>query len=104
MEQGIDPAFVDTLRAITEHPERAKVVEAYPYREATVRSDYRNKVSIETMEPLWSHLSQAAGWDRRQNHSVFLFEFDGGQYTVKFTDLIARFGPADGVVLTRTLG
>jgi hypothetical protein len=97
----IDPDLVPVIETLKKNPERAVVVRGYPYRVASVRvRDHHNGVDIRELYGLWEHLSNAAGWDSRNNHSVFVFELDGRRHAVLFSDYTARFGREEDVFET----
>ncbi len=98
----IKPAHERLIEILTNEPERAKVVRGYPYRVAALRwQEDESQVDIQTVRGLWEWLSTSAGWDRRNNHSVFVFEFEGERYAVRFSDFTARFGREEDVFETK---
>src|SRR5262245_772112 len=101
MSSYVDPALIPMIEALSKEPERATVVRGYPYRVASIRAgEYLNAVEIKKLYGLWEHLSKAAGWEGRNNHSVFVFDFDGERHAVLFSDFTARFGRESDVFET----
>ena len=98
----VQPAYERLIEIVTKEPERAKVVRGYPYRVASLRwQEDESEVDIKTVRGLWEWLSTSAGWDGRNNHSVFVFELEGQRYAVRFSDFTARFGREEDVFETK---
>jgi hypothetical protein len=95
MDRQEDPEFLKMVEDLAAHPEHAKVIRGYPYRVASLRADA--SVNLDKLQGLWQHLSDAAGWDRRNNHSVFVFEYGGQRHAVMFSDFSAYFGTEESV-------
>lgn len=93
-----NPEDEHMIETLAKEPERAKVVRGYPYRVATIRWR-EGSASADTtmMGGLWEWLSRSAGWSSRNNHSVFVFEFEGERRAVLFSDDLVRFGREEDV-------
>lgn len=98
MTSPSDRAIESMLHVLAENPERAKVIKGYPYRTAKLgRGEGFRAEPIDRFYGLWVHLSEAAGWYGRNNHSVFVFEYEGQRRAVRFSDLFAYFGREEDV-------
>jgi len=98
----INPKDEHMIETLATNPERARTVRGYPYRVASIRwQEGSSSVDIKKLWGLWEWLSKDAGWDSRNNHSVFVFEFEGQRHAILFSDYTARFGREEDVFETR---
>lgn len=93
-----DPELVRLVEALSQDPTRAVLVKAYPYRVASIRAyPPYNHFDIEPLYGLRDYLAEQAGWHWAQNHSVFVFDFEGKRYAIFFHDFTVRFGKEEDV-------
>ena len=96
-----DPELVRLVEALAEDPTRAVLVKAYPYRVASIRAyPPFNHFDMKPLYGLREYLAKQAGWYGPENHSVFVFDFEGKRYSIFFHDYSVRFGKEEDVFET----